>query len=162
MKTLLLIAVTAFQLYSADPVLRTRDEPYRLQPGDQLLLSYRYTPEYDESMTVQPDGNVSIKLIGSVKLSGLTTDEARSRITDALKTRLNQPDITLTLQDFVKPSYVVMGQVTSPGKYEIHGTVTAIDGIAIAGGFKDSAKHSQVILFRRVSNDLARTAGHSK
>jgi polysaccharide export outer membrane protein len=156
-KKLLSLAIAAFQLYSADLPLRTRDQPYRLQSSDQLLLSFRYTPEYDETLTIQPDGNVSIKLIGSVKVSGLTLDEARNRITESLKTRLNDPEVTLTLQDFVKPSYVVVGHVTSPGKYELHGTVTAIEGIATAGGFKDDAKHSQVILVRRIGEDMART-----
>jgi polysaccharide export outer membrane protein len=137
--------------------LRTREEPYRIQPSDQLQLSYRYIPEYDEALSVQPDGFVSLKLVGAVKISGLSLEEARTRILTLLKTRLNDPEITLTLTDFVKPSYVVVGQVTSPGKYEMHGAVSAISAIAIAGGFKDNAKHSQVILFRRAGDDIAKT-----
>ncbi|HEX4769194.1 MAG TPA: polysaccharide biosynthesis/export family protein [Bryobacteraceae bacterium] len=162
MKKLLFVVLAALQLSAADAptaptTFRQRDQPYRLQPSDQLQISYRYTPEYDETFAVQPDGNVSIKLIGPVKLGGLTLDEAKTRLTEALKARLNDPEISLILQDFVKPSYVVIGQVSAPGKYEIHGNLTAIDGIALAGGFKDNAKHSQVILYRRVSDDLART-----
>src|SRR6202012_2868845 len=117
----------------------------------------RYTPEYDGALTVQPDGFVSIELVGAVKIAGLSLDEARARILEHLKTRLNDPEITLTLTDFVKPSYVVVGQVTSPGKYEMHGSVSAISAIAIAGGFKDNAKPSQVILFRRTNSDMAKT-----
>jgi polysaccharide export outer membrane protein len=70
---------------------------------------------------------------------------------------LNDPEITLTLTDFVRPSCTVIGQVGAPGKFELHGTVTAIDAIAMAGGLKDSAKHSQVILFRRVDGEMAST-----
>jgi polysaccharide export outer membrane protein len=106
---------------------------------------------------VQPDGNTSIKLIGSVKIGGLTLEEAQARILEQLKTRLNDPEISLTLTDFVKPSYTVIGQVTAPGKFEMHGTITAIEAIAMAGGFKDSAKHSQVILFRETDTDMAKT-----
>lgn len=161
MKKLLFIVFAALQLSAADaptaPTFRQRDQPYRLQPSDQLQISFRYTPEYDQTFIVQPDGNVSVKLVGPVKIGGLTLDEATARLTDALKARLNEPEISLTLQDFVKPSYVVVGQVTSPGKYEIRGTLTALDGIALAGGFKDNALHSQVILYRRVSDDMART-----
>jgi polysaccharide biosynthesis/export protein len=162
MKKLLFVVLAALQLSAADAptaptTFRQRDQPYRLQPSDQLQISYRYTPEYDQTVTVQPDGNVSMRLIGPVKVGGLTLDEAMTRLTEASKTRLNDPEISLTLQDFVKPSYVVIGQVSAPGKYEIHGSLTAIDGIALAGGFKDNAKHSQVILYRRVSDDLART-----
>jgi polysaccharide export outer membrane protein len=137
--------------------LTQRNRPYRLQPSDQVTLSYRYTPEYDENITVQPDGAASIKLIGSVNIGGLTIDEAQAKVTEALKSRLNDPEITLTLSEWVKPSYVVAGYVSAPGKFEIHGNVTVIQAIAIAGGFKDNAKHSQVILFRRVSDDTAKT-----
>jgi polysaccharide biosynthesis/export protein len=156
-KRILLPLLIACQCLLAGAQLRTREEPYRIQISDQLQLSYRYTPEYDEALTVQPDGFVSIELVGAVKIAGLSLDEARARILEQLKTRLNDPEITLTLTDFVKPSYVVVGQVTSPGKYEMHGSVSAISAIAIAGGFKDNAKHSQVILFRRTSSDMAKT-----
>ena len=153
----LFLALIVCQFHVAGAQLKTRDQAYRIQPSDQILLSYRYTPEYDESLTVQPDGNTSIKLIGSVKIGGLTLEEAQARILEQLKTRLNDPEISLTLTDFVKPSYTVIGQVTAPGKFEMHGTITAIEAIAMAGGFKDSAKHSQVILFRETDTDMAKT-----
>ena len=158
MKSLLAVVLLfTFGLQAADVPSGFRDRRYRLQATDRLDLAYRYTPEYNESLTIQPDGFVSIKLIGDVKLEGLTLDEARTAILGDLNTRLNDPEITLTLQEFVRPTYTVAGQVGSPGRYEIHGQVNAIEAIAIAGGFKDSAKHSQVILFRRVNAEMAQT-----
>jgi len=53
---------------------------------------------------------------------------------------------------------VVGGEVTNPGRYELHGETTAVEAIAMAGGFKTGlAKHSQVILYRRVDNENAQT-----
>lgn len=153
---LCLLAISA-QLCWAQAVLHSRDEPYKLQPSDQLQLGYRYSPEYDQSLIVQPDGVATVNLIGPVKIGGLTVEEAKSRILEQLRARLNEPEITLTLTDFVRPSYTVVGQVSAPGKFEMHGRVTAIDAIAMAGGLKDSAKHSQVILFRRADGDMAST-----
>jgi polysaccharide export outer membrane protein len=155
--SLFLAGLFALSLLTMQAQLKARDQPYRLQPSDQVMLSYRYTPEFDENVTVQPDGNISVKLIGSVKIGGLTVDEAKAKVTDALKARLNDPEVSLTLSDWVKPSYVVAGQVGAPGKFEIHGSVTVVQAIAIAGGFKDNAKHSQVILFRRINDDTAKT-----
>ena len=158
MKNLIaLVLLLAFGLQAADVPAGFHDRRYHLQATDRLQLAYRYTPEYDESLTIQPDGFVSIKLIGDIKLEGLTLDEARAAILTGLKTRLNDPEITLTVLDFVHPTYTVAGQVGNPGRYEIHGQVNAIEAIAIAGGFKDSAKHSQVILFRRVNAEMAQT-----
>ena len=156
-KVLVLLLLVSAPFQAADTPAGRTDHRYRLQPTDRLDLAYRYTPEYNESLSIQPDGFVSIKLIGDLKLEGLTLDEARIAVLARLKTRLNDPEITLTLQDFVRPTYTVAGQVGNPGRYEIRGRVSAVEAIAVAGGFKDSAKHSQVILFRRVNSDIAQT-----
>ena len=140
-----------YSLRGQTPQLARHEQPYKLQPSDQVQLTYRYTPEYDESLTVQPDGAISLKLIGSVKVGGLSLAEAQALITHELSARLNAPEVTLLLTDFVRPSYVITGQVTAPGKFELRGQISAIDAIAIAGGFKDSAKSSQVILYRRIN-----------
>jgi polysaccharide export outer membrane protein len=133
------------------------DHRYRLQASDRIMLTYRYSPEYNESLIVQPDGYVSIQLIGNVGVEGKTVDEARAAILKQLQTRLNNPEVTLTLQDFVRPYFTIAGQVGSPGRYEIRGHTDALEAIAIAGGFKDNGKQSQVILFRRISPELAET-----
>jgi polysaccharide export outer membrane protein len=56
------------------------------------------------------------------------------------------------LKEFEKPYFVADGQVAKPGKYDMHGEMTLTQAIAIAGGFQSSAKHSQVLLFRRVDD----------
>jgi polysaccharide biosynthesis/export protein len=150
------IALFMFALWplrGADAPLAVRDQRYRIQPSDRLELNYRYTPEEDQTLVVQPDGFASLKLVGDVKIGGTTLDEARTRILDSLKARLNDPEITLTLVEYVRPMFTVVGQVASPGRYELHGSLNTIEAIAMAGGFKDNAKHSQVILFRRLDKE---------
>lgn len=135
-----------------------RDSRYRLQPTDVLEIHYRYTPEFDQTVTVQPDGFATLQIVGDLKLQGLTLDQLRAIVLEKASLRLRDPEITLVLKDFEKPYFVVGGEVANPGKFEMRGQVTAVQAIAIAGGFKAaSAKHSQVILFRRVGPDLAET-----
>jgi polysaccharide export outer membrane protein len=135
-----------------------RDPRYRIQPSDVLEVHYRYTPEFDQTVTVQPDGFVNLQIVGDVKLQGLTLDQVKAAILVKASLRLKDPEITLVLKDFEKPYFIVGGEVASPGKFEMRGPVNAIQAIAMAGGFKTaSAKHSQVILFRRVGPDLAQT-----
>ena len=62
---------------------------------------------------------------------------------------------TVLLKDFVKPHFVVAGEVARPGTYELRGQVTTVQAIAMSGGFKESSKRSQVILLRRVNPDYA-------
>jgi polysaccharide biosynthesis/export protein len=152
-----LFVVLTSALFAGNVPSGFADRRYHLQPSDVLQLSYRYSPEYDETLTIQPDGFVSVKLIGDIRFEGLNLDEARAALLKALSTRLNNPEITLTLQEFVHPSFVVAGQVGTPGKYELHGHMSLVEAVAVAGGFKDSAKHSQVILFRKINPDVAKT-----
>lgn len=135
-----------------------RDPRYRLQPTDSIEIHYRYTPEFNQVVSIQPDGFASLELVGDLKLQGLTLDQAKAAILDKASQRLKDPEITLVLKEFEKPYFIVGGEVTTPGRFEMRGSVNALQAIAMAGGFKSaSAKHSQVILYRRVGPDLAKT-----
>jgi len=98
-----------------------------------------------------------LQIVGDLKLQGLTLEEVKAALLEKASQRLKDPEITIVLKDFVKPYFVVGGEVGTPGRYEMRGTVTALQAIAMAGGFKNSSKHSQVVLFRKVSPDLAKT-----
>ncbi|MBZ5678035.1 MAG: polysaccharide biosynthesis/export family protein [Acidobacteriia bacterium] len=155
----ILFAAIAAGAASGQPAgFAERDARYRLQPADSVELHYRYTPEFDQTVTVQPDGFVTLQIVGDLKLQGLTLEEAKAAILDRASLRLQNPEITLTLKEFEKPFYVVGGEVKNPGKFELRGQTTPMEAVAIAGGFTSaSALHSQVVLFRRVGGDLART-----
>lgn len=126
---------------------------YRLRPADVLEVQYRYTPEFSQTLTVGPDGYVSLQLLGSVRLGGLTVDEAQALILERARTRLRDPEITLVLREHEKSYVTVAGQVATPGKVEIKGSLTALEAIAMAGGLREDAKQSQVVLLRRFSAD---------
>jgi len=63
---------------------------------------------------------------------------------------LHEPVITIELKDFEKPYFIAGGQFGKPGKYELRGDTTVTEAISIAGGFTEKAKHSDVVLYRRV------------
>jgi polysaccharide export outer membrane protein len=157
---LLASLLTCSGLASGQPTtFADRDPRYRLQPTDTIEVRYRYTPEFDQTVSIQPDGFVILQIVGDLKLQGLSLDQARDLILDKARKRLREPEVTLVLKEFEKPYFVVGGEVANPGRFEMRGTVTALQAVAMAGGFKAaSAKHSQVILFRRVGPDLAQTA----
>ncbi len=131
------------------PALKARTA-YQLEPSDSIAVSYRYTPEYNQTVTVQPDGTVSLQFVGSVKVGGLTTEEAAAAIRRQAGERLLDPEVSVSLKDFEKPHFTVLGEVAKPGRYELHGQISAVDAMAIAGGFKPSAKHTQIVLIHRL------------
>lgn len=146
---------------SDDPAARppqgfgSRDARYRIQPNDVVEIQFRYTPEYNYAGTIQPDGYISLQVVGDVKIGGLTLSEASAAVAKQASARLRDPEVTVILKDFVKPHFVVAGEVAHPGTFDLRGEVTAIQAIAISGGFKESSKQSQVVLLRRVNKDYA-------
>lgn len=149
------IALLTLGLTSADAQqLKTRPQ-YQIQPGDVMEVHYRYTPEYDQTVTVQPDGYITLNLVGNVKVSQATVEEARAAIIKQASERLNQPEVSITLKDFQKPYFVVAGQVATPGKFDMRENTTALQAVMLAGGFKDSAKASKIVLFRKINSDTA-------
>lgn len=133
--------------------LDNRDDRYRLSPSDAIALTFPLTPEFDQIVNIEPDGFATLAGAGSVHLAGLTTHESVDAIRAAYAKVLHDPIITVELKDFVKPYFVVTGQVNRPGKYDLRGDTSATQAIAIAGGFTEAARHSQVLLFHRVNND---------
>jgi polysaccharide export outer membrane protein len=136
------------------PKLRTRNPRYHIQPDDILELSFRYTPEFDQEVTVQPDGFVQLKgLSKDVHIQGQTIPEVIETLKKAYIDVLHDPVVSVVLRDFEKPYFIAGGQVGKPGKYDLRGPTSAAQAIAIAGGFADYAKNKQVLLFRRYTDD---------
>jgi len=135
------------------PDLQRHNARYRLCASDVIALTFPLTPEFDQTVNIQPDGFASLAGAGDVHLEGLTTAEAVEAVQKAYGKILRDPIVTLELKDFNKPYFVVTGQVNKPGKYDLRGYTPATEAVAIAGGFNDSAKHSQVLLFRRVNDE---------
>jgi polysaccharide biosynthesis/export protein len=151
------LAAPATQNSGADannPKLRQRNPRYRIEADDILDLSFRYTPEFDQEVTVQPDGYVQLKgLPTDVHIQGLTIPELIDTLKKAYAKVLNDPVISVVLRDFEKPYFIAGGQVGKPGKYDLRGETSAAQAVQIAGGFVDFAKNKQVLLFRRYNDD---------
>jgi polysaccharide export outer membrane protein len=127
---------------------------YRLNHSDVVALSFTLSPEFDQTLTIQPDGYVALKDAGPVLAEGLTVEEFRLAVGRAYTGYLHDPQVAVALKDFEHPYFVAGGEVGKPGKYELRSDTTVIEALQIAGGFTHEAKHSQVLLFRRVNDDL--------
>jgi polysaccharide export outer membrane protein len=152
-KIFFLAAVVATGAAGQD-ALRLRPR-YTLRPGDVLELQYRYTPALNQTVTVLPDGDVNLNLVGDVKVSELTVAQARELIVERAKSRLNDPELNLILKEFQRPYVVVAGEVATPGKIDLRETTTAMQAILLAGGLSKNAQSGQVLLFRRINSSAA-------
>ena len=128
---------------------------YTLHIGDVIALNYRLTPEFNQTVAVQPDGCVDLEVVGNVRVAGLTLEQVHDEIVKRASTDLNHPQLAITLKQFVQPYVVVAGEVARPGKIDINENTTALQAVMLAGGFLASAKDTQVILFRHINADTA-------
>jgi polysaccharide export outer membrane protein len=153
----LLLATVTVATYGQAPSLGTfgREDRYTLNPGDVLDIQYRYTPEFNQTVTIQPDGFISLEIGGDLKVSGRNLTQVRALILSKARERLASPELNVILKEFQKPYVVVAGEVVTPGKFEVREKMTALQAVLLAGGFKDSAKSSQILVFRKLNADTA-------
>jgi polysaccharide export outer membrane protein len=141
---------------AAPPGTSCLEEPpasrYRIRPGDTVDISLPFTPEFDQSAAVRPDGHITLRAVGDVSAVGLTVPGLTCLIEDSYGRFLRDPVVNVTVRDFQLPSVIVGGEVERPGKYDLRSDTTVTQAIAIAGGFRRSARHSEVYLFRRAAD----------
>jgi polysaccharide biosynthesis/export protein len=127
---------------------------YRLNRSDVVALSFTLSPELDQTLTIEPDGYITLKDAGPVLAQGLTLEEFRAAVRLAYTGYLHEPQVAVALKEFEHPYFIAGGEVGKPGKYELRADTTIMEAVEIAGGFTHEAKHSQVLLFRHVNDDL--------
>ena len=134
------------------PGLQERHPRYRVNPSDVLSVSFPLSPELNQSVTVQPDGFISLANVGSVYVQGETAAEIVETLNQAYTKTLHDPIIAVDITNFQHSQFTVSGQVEKPGQYELRADTTVTEGVAVAGGFLPTAK-TQIFLFHRVSTD---------
>ena len=136
--------------HEQNTALEHRHRRYQIHSADVLELGFPFTPEFNQTVTVQPDGYITLRGVEGIRVEGQTLPEVTNALRAAYTKVLHDPVINVELKDFEKPYFIVGGEVGRPGKFDLRGETSATEAVAIAGGLKDSAKHSQVLLFHRV------------
>ena len=139
-----------------DPAFGGERHPlYRIAKSDSVEVSFTFSPDFNQTLTVQPDGFVVLKGAGTLFVEGITVPEMQQAVAKAYRGFLREPEVTVTLKEFDKPYFLASGEVMRPGKYELRGDLTLNEAVAMAGGFTQQARHSQVVVFRRISASVA-------
>lgn len=126
------------------------ETPYQIGPGDGLDISVWENTQLSQTVTVRPDGDLSLPLVGDLHAEGMTVPELRADLTRRLAKFIRDPVVTVTVKDPRSHSYNILGQVMHPGSFVIEGPTRVLDAIAKAGGFQDFAKRNNIYILRRV------------
>jgi polysaccharide export outer membrane protein len=144
-------AAEAGDAYQAD--LLYANSRYRLCVSDVVSLKFPHAPEFNQTVSVEPGGFVTLAGAVSMRVEGFTTPELAEAIELEYSKILRDPAVTVELKEFNRPFFVVLGAVSRPGKYDLRGHTSITEALASAGGLKDAASYSHLLLFRRASND---------
>jgi protein involved in polysaccharide export with SLBB domain len=132
-----------------------------LGPGDLLRVGVFAHPELSTPYSVQPSGtridpqgNLSMPLVGPIALRGLTLQGAREAITAAFAQYVKDPKIDVALVEQVSRRFYLYGEVQKPGSYVLDRPLYLYQALALGGGFTTRARRDEVVLLRGTPENL--------
>jgi polysaccharide biosynthesis/export protein len=121
---------------------------YIIGAEDVLLIKVWNEPQLTSTYTVRPDGKISMPLAGEVVAAGLTPEKLGADITESLTKSINHPDVSVSMQQVNSKKYFIMGEVQKTGSFPLLIPTTVLEALVNAGGFRDFAKKSSIIIIR--------------
>jgi polysaccharide biosynthesis/export protein len=133
--------------------VETTSSTYLLQPYDLIDVSVYSEEDLHKPARLGSDGTVLLPLIGSVKIGGLTVAEATDLITKRYGAGfVKNPSVLITVLQYRKSTFSLLGQVQKPGVYEIPegAHVSILEAVSMAGGYTATASQNSVTVKRTV------------
>lgn len=131
---------------------------YVIQRGDTLLIKFYYHPDNDQEVVVRPDGKIPLSLVGDVQAAGLTSVQLSEELVRRYSANLRDPKVAVGLKAQGARGIYVGGEVVRPSFVQYRQGVTAIQVILEAGGLKDTAKPSDVVVLQKGADDRYRVS----
>jgi len=123
---------------------------YTLNPGDQVAVDVFGEDDLRTNGRLNSDGNLTVPLLGSIHLAGLTPTQAASRVTELYsRDYLVNPKINVTLLSYGTRHFVLLGQINHPGMFEMSPSgIDLLEAIAMAGGYTRIASPERITVRR--------------
>jgi polysaccharide export outer membrane protein len=127
-----------------------RDSSAMLIGGGDLLQVTVYGTDFDRQVRVSDGGDISLPLLGTIKVAGLTIQQAEQLVSRKLEDKgfFNNPQVSILDREYATQGISVLGEVQKPGIYPLLGARTLFDAISAAGGTTDKAGNSVTITHR--------------
>lgn len=132
------------------------DGEYRIGPEDVLFIFVWKNETLSRTVPVRPDGKISLPLINDVQAAGLTPAQLRAVLAKKLREYIPDPEVAVTVQDVRSAKVSVLGEVKTPGRYELKSATTVLEILAQAGGLSEFAARSRIVILRPDGNGMKR------
>ncbi|MGA2960240.1 MAG: polysaccharide biosynthesis/export family protein [Candidatus Korobacteraceae bacterium] len=131
---------------------RANSADYVIGESDVLAINVWHEQELSRVLPVRADGKISLPLIGDLVAGGTTPAQLQASIVEKLRTFMENPEVTVIVQEPRSQYFTVVGEVLKPGAYPLGQRLSVLDGLAMAGGFKDFAKVKKMYILRTNSS----------
>jgi polysaccharide export outer membrane protein len=122
---------------------------YLIGPADVLEIAVWNNTLISRTVPVRPDGKISIPVLNDVQAAGLTPMQLQAVLAKALAGYIQTPEVSVIVREVHSFKVSVIGQVRTPGRYELTGPVTVLDALAMAGGLNEYANRGRISILRR-------------
>lgn len=129
---------------------------YRLTENDVVSVTVYQEPDLETRARIGRDGTIHFPLLGTVRLGGKTIREAAGELRERLaEDYLVDPQVNVTLVEYSKRQFTVLGEVQRPGTYPLPDdrSLTLQQAIGMAGGFTRRAKQNRITITRVVGKN---------
>jgi polysaccharide export outer membrane protein len=137
-----------------DPAKGDQNTRYTLGPQDQLRITVFDEPELTNSYRIDSDGFITFPMINKVAASGITPPELQDRIRSMLASGyIRNPQVRVEVEGYKSQSVIVSGEVRTPGKLMMTGSMSLVEALAAAGSPTSAASNEvSVSRQRRLAN----------
>jgi polysaccharide biosynthesis/export protein len=122
---------------------------YIIGPEDLLQVSIWKNEAMSRTLPVRPDGKISLPLLHDITAAGLTPLQLRDKIAAALAEFMPNPEVSVSVMQVNSYRVSVLGEVQKPGVLQLKAPTTVLEALALAGGFRDFASPSKIVIFRK-------------
>ena len=122
---------------------------YRIGPSDVLSIRVRGHEDLNQTVTVRPDGKLSLPLVGDLPAAGMTPVDLQGSLESALGKFINviPGEVTVVVDSVRSYKVSVLGEVRTPGRFEFQIGVSVLDALAQAGGLTEFAASKDIVIF---------------
>lgn len=174
--------VEAYRALQYDPTTAAKDsaKSYLITPNDVLEVKFDSYPQFNDSVTVRPDGKISLALVKTVVAEGKTPEQLETELTKLYSKYLKNPELVVIVRQFTSEKYFVDGKAKRPGLRNLEGLtvivrtvaqrqvyvggevgkpgfipyqypLTALQAILAAGGHLRTGKLREVVILRKLN-----------
>ena len=130
---------------------------YRIGSGDKLQINVYKEADLTQALQVRPDGRITMPLVGDLAAAGQTPMQLQGRLAESLREYVANPVVTVMVVEVAERVIYVMGEVNTPGAVPLRGSMTVLQALAVAGGFKEFASKGGIKVLRKVGGDRVET-----